>query len=58
MMAGLTPVAAAARGVRGESRREGVVLTCADLLLGGGRTMLKRTINIVPVTRLLDPHTH
>ena len=36
MMTGLTPVAAAARGVRGESQREGVVLTCADLMLGGG----------------------
>ena len=34
MMPGLTPVAAAARGARGESRREGVVLTCADLMLG------------------------
>ena len=32
MMPGLTPVAAAARGARGESRREGVVLTCADLM--------------------------
>ena len=40
MMPGLTPVAAAARGVRGESQREGVVLTCADLMLGGGYTML------------------
>ena len=40
MMPGLTPVAAAARGARGESRREGVVLTCADLMLGGGQCML------------------
>ena len=32
MMPGLTPVAAAARGVRGESQREGVEWTCADLM--------------------------
>ena len=40
IMAGLTPVAAAARGVRGESQREGVEWTCADLMLGGGQYML------------------
>ena len=34
MMTGLTPVAAATRGARGESRREGVEWTCADLMLG------------------------
>ena len=40
LMAALTPVPAAARGARGGSRFEGVVLTCADLLLGGGNAML------------------
>ena len=57
MMPGLIPVAAAARGARGESRREGVVLTCADLMLGGAAEWLKCTFNIVPVTRLFDTRT-
>ena len=34
MIAGLSPVPVAARGVRGRSRREGVELACADLMLG------------------------
>ena len=37
LMGALTPVPAAARGARGGSRFEGVGLTCADLLIGGGR---------------------
>ena len=57
MMAGLTPVAAAARGARGESRREGVEWTCADLMIGGGADWKKCTFNIVPFTRLFDTRT-
>ena len=57
LMAALTPVPAAARGARGGSRFEGVVLTCADLLLGGGAERKKCTFNVVPITPLLDTRT-
>ena len=58
MMAGLTPVAAAARGARGESRREGVELTCADLMLGGGAE--NAPVGSAKAARrpLADRHTH
>ena len=57
MIAGLSPVPVAARGVRGRSRREGVEWACADLMLGGAADWWKCTFNIVPVPRFFDTRT-